>query len=254
MGLTKTIWATPAEYLRVSEPASPVLFFAPAVLQDTARRFIAGFPGLVTYAVKSNPEEVVIENLAAAGVRGFDVASPAEIRLLRRLAPDACLHYNNPVRTRAEIAEAVEFGVRSFSVDSESELAKLSALVPAGAEVSVRFKLPVDGAAYNFGAKFGATEVELTYELAACHYLSRDEQPSENYDMTVTATVTQTGTLAVQPSATTALVMQSASVTLSGNVYDPPLDYLAESCAVELGQSGNNLSGTICGREVGLDL
>ncbi|MCL4186427.1 MAG: type III PLP-dependent enzyme [Rhodobacteraceae bacterium] len=166
MGLTKTIWATPAEYLRVNEPASPVLFFAPAVLQDTARRFIAGFPGLVTYAVKSNPEEVVIENLAAAGVRGFDVASPAEIRLLRRLAPDACLHYNNPVRTRAEIAEAVEFGVRSFSVDSESELAKLSALVPAGAEVSVRFKLPVDGAAYNFGAKFGAT-VELATVLLA---------------------------------------------------------------------------------------
>ncbi|GMV14916.1 MAG: hypothetical protein HS104_37075 [Polyangiaceae bacterium] len=118
---------------------------------------------------------------------------------------------------------------------------------------------PLGGSAHVFGtatsnAKFGATEVELTYELAACHYLSRDEQPSENYDMTVTATVTQTGTLAVQPSATTALVMQSASVTLSGNVYDPPLDYLAESCAVELGQSGNNLSGTICGREVGLDL
>ena len=29
----------------------------------TARRFIAGFPGLVTYAVKSNPDEAVIANL-----------------------------------------------------------------------------------------------------------------------------------------------------------------------------------------------
>lgn len=160
MGLTKTIWATPAEYLRANEPEAPVLFFAPAVLQDSAHRFIAGFPGLVTYAVKSNPGEEVVENLAAAGVRGFDVASPAEIRLLRRLAPDACLHYNNPVRTRAEIAEAVALGVRSFSVDSESELAKLDALAPAGAEVSVRFKLPVAGAAYDFGAKFGATEAQ----------------------------------------------------------------------------------------------
>jgi hypothetical protein len=118
---------------------------------------------------------------------------------------------------------------------------------------------PLGGSAHVFGtatsnAKFGSTEVDLTYELQACHYLSRDEEPGENYDMTVTATVTQTGTLAVQPTATTALVMQSAAVTLSGNVYDPPIDYSADACAVELGQDGNQLSGTICGREVGLDL
>jgi ornithine decarboxylase len=38
-------------------------------------------------------------------------------------------------------------------------------MVPvAGTEISVRFKLPVAGAAYNFGAKFGATE-ELATEL-----------------------------------------------------------------------------------------
>ncbi len=53
---------------------------------------------------------------------------------------------------------AVELGVKSYSVDSHSELAKLIELVPAeGCEISVRFKLPVSGAAYNFGAKFGAT-------------------------------------------------------------------------------------------------
>lgn len=167
MGLTKTIWTKPSEYLRANEPETPVLFFAPAILQDTARRFIAGFPGLVTYAVKSNPEEAVIENLAAAGVRGFDVASLPEIRMIRRLAPDAALHYNNPVRSRAEIAEAAAMGVVSYSVDSASELAKLIALVPAGGtEISVRFKLPVDGAAYNFGAKFGATVETATRLLA----------------------------------------------------------------------------------------
>ena len=165
MGLSKTIWAHPPEFLLHHEPEHPVLFFAPAVLQATARRFIAGFPGLVTYAVKSNPEEVVVENLAAAGIRGFDVASPAEIRLIARLVPDAAMHYNNPVRSRAEIAVGVEHGVASWSVDSHSELDKLIALVPAGGtEIAVRFKLPVEGAAYNFGAKFGAT-VELATAL-----------------------------------------------------------------------------------------
>jgi ornithine decarboxylase len=59
----------------------------------------------------------------------------------------------------------VERGVKSYSVDSQSELAKLIELVPAeGTEISVRYKLPVAGAAYNFGAKFGAT-VELATEL-----------------------------------------------------------------------------------------
>lgn len=165
MGLSKTIWTNPAEYLRIVQPENPVLFFSPTALQSAARRFIDGFPGLVTYAVKSNPEEVVVENLSAAGIRGFDVASPVEMRMIRRLAPDAALHYNNPVRSRAEIAVAVELGVKSYSVDSASELAKLIELVPVeDTEITVRFKLPVSGAAYNFGAKFGAT-VELATEL-----------------------------------------------------------------------------------------
>ncbi|MDZ4095488.1 MAG: type III PLP-dependent enzyme [Paracoccaceae bacterium] len=165
MGLSKTIWTNPAEFLRVVQPENPVLFFSPTALQAGARRFIDGFPGLVTYAVKSNPEEVVVENLSAAGICGFDVASPTEMRMIRRLCPDAALHYNNPVRSRAEIAVAVDLGVKSYSVDSASELAKLIELVPAAnTEITVRFKLPVSGAAYNFGAKFGAT-VDLATDL-----------------------------------------------------------------------------------------
>jgi ornithine decarboxylase len=165
MGLSKTIWSNPTEFLRNQKPENPVLFFAPAVAQLAARRFIDGFPGMVTYAVKSNPSEMMIENLAAAGIRGYDCASPFEIDLIRRLAPDAAIHYNNPVRGRHEITYAVERGVKSYSVDSKSELAKLIEMVPAeGTEISVRFKLPVAGAAYNFGAKFGAT-TELAAEL-----------------------------------------------------------------------------------------
>jgi ornithine decarboxylase len=165
MGLSKTIWTTPSEFLRTQQPDNPVMFFAPAVLQATARRFIDGFPGLVTYAVKSNPDEMVVQNLVAAGIKGFDVASPAEIAMIRRLAPGAAMHYNNPVRARHEIEFAVTQGVVSYSVDSRSELEKLIDIVPAAnTEITVRFKLPVKGAAYNFGAKFGAT-VELASSL-----------------------------------------------------------------------------------------
>ncbi len=170
MGLTegrgpKTVWANPAEIIRNLQPENPVMVFAPSVLRATAQRFLQGFPGLVTYAVKSNPDEAVIRTLAAAGVSGFDVASPYEIDLIGRLAPDAARHYHNPVRSRAEIAHAVDAGIKAWSVDSQSELEKLFASVPAGnCEISPRFKLPVLGAAYDFGSKFGASP-ELAAEL-----------------------------------------------------------------------------------------
>jgi len=170
MGYAETIWSDPIDYLRAVGPNDPVMFMAPAALQAQADRFMSGFPGLVTYAVKSNPEEAVVTNLAAAGINGFDVASPEEIALIRRLVPDAALHYNNPVRARHEIIFAVGRDVASYSVDSLSELDKLFALVPVTrengqtVEITARFKLPVAGAAYDFGAKFGATE-ELATEI-----------------------------------------------------------------------------------------
>ena len=61
MGLTeghmaKTVWENPAEIVRALTPENPVIVFAPTILQDRARQFLEGFPGLVTYAVKSNPD------------------------------------------------------------------------------------------------------------------------------------------------------------------------------------------------------
>ncbi|MFV0385409.1 type III PLP-dependent enzyme [Paracoccus sp. (in: a-proteobacteria)] len=169
MGHHKTVWDNPAELISNLQPEHPVMAFAPTVLQDRARQFISGFPGLVTYAVKSNPSDVVIQNLLAAGMTGFDVASPVEIDLIGRLAPGAARHYHNPVRARAEIAHAAGAGVRAWSVDSRSELDKLFEQVPTAfdgqpVEISPRFKLPVLGAIYDFGSKFGA-EPELAAEL-----------------------------------------------------------------------------------------
>lgn len=170
MGLTeghlaKTVWENPAEIVRSLHPENPVMVFAPTVLQDRARAFLSGFPGLVTYAVKSNPDEAVIQNLMQAGIKGFDVASPFEIDLIGRLAPMAARHYHNPVRSCAEIAHAVGADIKAWSVDSRTELDKLFEQVPPeGCEISPRFKLPVLGAAYDFGSKFGATP-ELAAEL-----------------------------------------------------------------------------------------
>ncbi|MEZ4225397.1 MAG: hypothetical protein R3B13_30880 [Polyangiaceae bacterium] len=128
---------------------------------------------------------------------------------------------------------------------------------PVGAQDATT-PCPQGGSAHVFGeatsnAVQGATELKLTYEFTDCHYLSRDSEPDENYDVVVSGTLTQSGTLAVQPTATTALVMNSDAMHIAGTVYDPPIDY-DQQCELHLGQSGNQLSGTICGRNAGLSL
>ncbi|WP_306116484.1 MULTISPECIES: type III PLP-dependent enzyme [unclassified Roseovarius] len=147
-------WPDPRAHLLRHLPDAALVYFCPAVLQATARRFQDGFDGLVTYAVKANAGEEVLANLVAAGIRAFDVASPREMYAVRSVCPDAVLHYHNPVRSQEEISVAVALGIMSYSVDCERELKKLSQ-VPAGAEISVRLALPVAGAAYDFGEKFG---------------------------------------------------------------------------------------------------
>jgi ornithine decarboxylase len=152
--LSSSIHADPICHLVRAQPDEVVAYFCPETLQATAHRFMRGFGGVVSYAVKANARPEVLENLVAAGVRVFDVASPGEMRAARAACPVAVLHYNNPVRSVAEVAEAVRMGVVSYSVDSDSELDKLAG-VGAGVEVSVRLALPIKGAAYDFGAKFG---------------------------------------------------------------------------------------------------
>ncbi|HVH45783.1 MAG TPA: hypothetical protein VM925_25695 [Labilithrix sp.] len=117
---------------------------------------------------------------------------------------------------------------------------------------------PLGGSARVFGtatsnAIQGATEVRLTYVLTDCRYLFKDDDADDNYSMTLTGTMTQEGVIAVQPSATSALVMKSDAMKFAGTVYDPPLDYAAE-CPVQLGQNGNVLTGVICGRDAKTNL
>lgn len=153
---TSPMWQNPVHHLSQENPDVPILYLCPATLQAQAQRFIAHFPGQVTYAVKANPHPAVLSNLIAAGVSGFDVASPNEMAAVRDVGPNAALHYNNPIRSSAEVAAGIANRVFSWSIDDETGLAQL-AKVPRSCEVSVRFALPIAGGAYDFGTKFGAT-------------------------------------------------------------------------------------------------
>ncbi|MCA3700755.1 MAG: type III PLP-dependent enzyme, partial [Brevundimonas sp.] len=114
----------------------------------------------VFYAVKANPSRWVIETLIEAGVTGFDVASLAEIELVRSVSPDARLAFMHPVKSRSAITRAYfDHGVRTFSLDCEEELQKILDATGGASDLNllVRMAVSADGAAYTLSGKFGVS-------------------------------------------------------------------------------------------------
>jgi len=111
---------------RALSPDDPVILNRPHAARRAAAFFVGAFPGKVLYAVKANPAPDLIECLWDAGVTHYDVASIAEVRLVRGLLPDALLCFMHPIKTKSAIAEAYhQHGVKTFSLDSEEELVKI---------------------------------------------------------------------------------------------------------------------------------
>jgi len=140
-------------------PSEPLHCLRPATVAAAARRFVGGFPGDVLYAVKCNPEPAMLRALWAGGVRHFDCASAAEVRLVRQMFPKAQIHFMHPVKSRPAIREAYErHGVRDFVLDSASELEKILAETGNAADLGlvVRLALPKGSAMYDLSGKFGA--------------------------------------------------------------------------------------------------
>ncbi|HEX7600029.1 MAG TPA: hypothetical protein VF316_00420 [Polyangiaceae bacterium] len=118
---------------------------------------------------------------------------------------------------------------------------------------------PLGGSAHVFGtatsnAVQGATDVQLTYALDHCAYSGTNTDPLRNYSVTFNGTVVETGTLAVQPTSTTALELSSDALDVTGTVHVPTVDYTATACKLAVSQNGNTLSGQLCGRTAGVTL
>ncbi len=131
---------------------------------------------------------------------------------------------------------------------------------PVGAQDESRDCLPSAGSTGNvrvFGeassnAAQGSTFVNLNFDFQSCSYpAAPDPTADQNFDITLDGLITEQGTLAVQPSSTTALLLHSDAVSITGTVYDPPVPYTVSDCVLDLNQDGNQLSGTLCGRAVG---
>ncbi|MGF7205562.1 ornithine decarboxylase [Skermanella aerolata] len=161
--------------IETMRPADPVHCLRPAVLSATAARFVASFPGDVLYAVKCNPEPAVMRALYEGGIRHFDAASPAEVRLVRQMFPNAEIHYMHPVKSPGAIHQAYfDYGVRDFSLDSAEELEKLLEQTENAGDLGlfIRLALPKGPAVYDLSGKFGAAVTDAADLLRAARAVS----------------------------------------------------------------------------------
>lgn len=162
------------------EPDEPIILNRPHAARRAARFFVEKFPGKVLYAVKANPAPDLIQVLWEAGVTHYDVASIAEVRLVREALPEANLCFMHPIKRRRAIAEAYhKHGVKTFSLDTIEELEKIveACRDPETGEpatdlrLCVRIRVSSEYAELSLAAKFGCdlTEAPALLQQARQH-------------------------------------------------------------------------------------
>ncbi len=146
---------------------TPTYVYAEATLRRHFAVFDAAFaahPHLVCYSVKANSARAILSLFAELG-GGADIVSGGELeRCLRAGIPPERIVFSGVGKTVAEMARALEVGIRTFNVESEPELHVLSSVAVAMgkvAEVSLRVNPDVDPKTHPYiatglaEAKFG---------------------------------------------------------------------------------------------------
>ncbi|SCE31207.1 diaminopimelate decarboxylase [Streptomyces sp. DvalAA-14] len=123
----------------------PAYLYDIGALREHAAFVRAALPEPVElyYAAKANPEPEILAALAPF-VDGYEVSSGGELAHVAGVLPGRPLAFSGPGKTPAEIAAALDLGVRRFHVESEHELRVL-------AELAAR-RVPACGAAAGGGA------------------------------------------------------------------------------------------------------
>ncbi|WP_282009583.1 type III PLP-dependent enzyme, partial [Brevundimonas aveniformis] len=170
-------YQSPLDLVRERSPERPVALVRRRSVSVAARWFQDNLNADVFYAVKANPSRWVIETLVESGVTAFDVASLAEIELVRSVLPDARLAFMHPVKSRSAISKAYfDHGVRTFSLDCQDELDKILDATGQATDLNlvVRMAVSADGAAYTLSGKFGVSVDQAPTLLMAVRRAVKD--------------------------------------------------------------------------------
>lgn len=161
-------------------------------------------PHLLAYAVKANSNLSILRRLAARGC-GADIVSGGELeRCLRAGIPAERVVFSGVGKTDAELARALEAGIRAIHVESVPELDALEAIARDRGEpapIALRVNPDVDPETHPYiatgihGTKFGleldvarrllprlVASPHLRLEGVACHIGSQLGSPSPKAD------------------------------------------------------------------------
>jgi diaminopimelate decarboxylase len=158
---------------RIAEAVgTPFYCYSSAAIERRYRRFAAAFadrPAMVCYGMKANSNLAVLRSLARLGA-GADVVSEGELR--RALAagvPASRIIFSGVGKTEAEIAFALDAGVREINVESEPELSAVSAVASSigkTAPLAIRVNPDVDARTH---AKIATGKKESKFGIDLAH-------------------------------------------------------------------------------------
>jgi len=159
------------ELVNTLKPDYPVYCIRPDSIKRSTEFFKRNFPGKVLYAVKTNPNEKVLKHIINNGIEDFDVASINEIKLIKKIKPDANLYFMHTVKNREDISRAYfELGVKHFSLDSKDELQKILEATKRAKDLClyVRIAISNEHAEIDLSKKFGASSSESLGLIRLC--------------------------------------------------------------------------------------
>ena len=132
------------------------------IVASQLARWRAAFPRVHPYyAVKCNPDPVIVQTLASLGCN-FDCASRGEIEIVQRIAKDLPseipapdIIFANPCKPRGHIIDAVCRGVRITTFDNIAEIHKCAS-VSKHIQLILRIITDDSGSQCRLSSKFGA--------------------------------------------------------------------------------------------------
>lgn len=159
---------------------SPLYVYSRSKIEHNYQKFNQAFgkhPHLICYSVKANSNLAVLNVLAKMG-SGFDILSGGELARVLNAGGQAnrCV-FSGVGKTKNEIKQALEVGIRCFNVESASELDRIEAvaqMLKTQAPISIRVNPNVDAKTHPYIStgllenKFGVDidEAQLLYQRA----------------------------------------------------------------------------------------
>ena len=122
------------------------------------------------YAVKTNPNEKILK-LINNGIKNFDVASLNEIKLIKKINPEAKLFYMHTIKARENITEAYKiYGVKDFALDTKDELQKILEATNFAKDLNLYIRVAISNehAEIDLSRKFGALPAEALGLFRLC--------------------------------------------------------------------------------------